>query len=133
MGHVLTSMSFPLNTPEGIIHGKVNRWCYANKDLEEAGYPSMESFSVPIQWERHGRIFDSFEEASDYAESKAYCGGYAVRYKEYPKVQPSKTITELERRINEYRQRVAELNKPHYQGVKSATIKCKTCGAVLPT
>ena len=132
MGHARTYFTFGLNTPEKKIRERVSSWCYANMDLEEAGWPSKESFEAPIRWER-AKVFDSLEEAADYAESHASYGGHAVRYKEYPKSQPSKAITELQRRIEEYRNRIAELNKPHYQGVKSATIKCKKCGAVLPT
>ena len=132
MGHTRDVLTFPLKISEQEINAVVSDWNYNHMDWKEAGYPHRENYSVKTIYERN-RIFDSFDDAVEYVKYKADWGGYAVKYREYPEFKPTKAMQDLQKRIFEYRKRIDALNKPHYKGVKQATIKCKRCGASLPT
>ena len=132
MGHICQILTFKeKNYTKSRIQAECDDWGNCNADFEErgclAGLGSLVNFT--------SRIFETQKQAEDYLESTF--GNYrqiAVRYKvSDPKKMNTKTIQDLKRRIAEYRKRITELNKPHYQGVKSKTVKCKHCEAVLPT
>lgn len=129
MGHCCQILTFSDRESKTNISRQCGTWANRNCDHEEnpSGYEYLDVRFTD-------RIFDSFDEAEDYL--KETFGNYrqiAVRYKKYPKVEPSKVITDLERRISEYRIRCNELNKPHYANVKQSTVKCKACGSSLAT
>lgn len=133
MGHARTILTFEPNDSQQKIQQKCDAWGNANADIEERGY-TMGGLGSPINFTR--QIFENQEQAEKYLDSTF--GNYrqiAVRFKR-PKGRvntQTKKIEDLHRRIGEYQQRIAELNKPHFQGVKSATIKCKNCQSSLAT
>lgn len=131
MGHARHTFTFSLKTSEKAIVETVTDWSYENVDLREIGVPSRREYSIDVWFERN-KVFNSFDEAAEYA-GKAWRDAVAVKYKEYPPFKPTKAMDELTRRISEYDSRIAALDKPHYANVKQTTVKCKCCGAVLPT
>lgn len=131
MGHIVNILTFDISTPKDAIQQECDEWGDYNCDPEERGgcYGGLES---PIRFT--DKTFASFEEARDYLYSTV--GSYlqiAVKYKVYPEVKASKTMSDLTARIAEYNRKVAVLNQPHYKGVKQATVKCKACGSSLAT
>lgn len=134
MGHTKEIFTFPLKTSEKAIIKAVTDWSYSEVDLRELDYPSRKNYSIDVYFKYlGGKIFNSYDAAREYAEGETDRDAVAVKYKEYPPLKPTKAMKDLERRINEYNERIAALEKPHYQNVKQATVKCKCCGAVLPT
>jgi len=130
MGHACEILTFPVSMSREKISKECGRWATCNCDLEERGGCGYDSLDVKFTYE----TFDTYDEAEKYLEGTF--GNYreiAVKYKKYPKVQPSKAITDLERRIEEYSKRCNELNKPHYANVTQKTVKCKICGSSLAT
>ena len=130
MGHACEILTFPEKISTREISKKCGEWATYNCDLQETGGFGYEYLNVNFTT----RIFDSYEEAKKYLDGTF--GNYreiAVRYKEYPKIQPNKTISDLERRIMEYATRITEIDEPHYKGVAQATVKCKSCGSSLST
>lgn len=130
MGHNKIIATFDEKIGEKRIQAEVNDWAYRNIDLEEQGFPNKDEFSYPVRFK--SITLNSYEEAEAYLEKNTDRDAIAVRYKEYPEVK-SKKATDLKRRIDEYNNRINELDRPHYEGVKQATVKCKHCGASLPT
>lgn len=131
MGHAIAMLTFEENTPKSKIQERCDNWGNSNCNIEERGY-ALQGLGYSINFT--SRVFNSYNEAYDYLDTTT--GNYrqtAVKYKVYPKVEPSSTILDLERRIKEYKNRIAELNKPHYANVKQATVKCKKCGSSLAT
>ncbi len=132
MGHACSILTFPASMKMQEIQRRCDDWGNANADLQERGY-SLNGLGYPVHLK--SLVFETRDEAEDYLE-KTF-GNYnqiAVKYKA-PKVKPKtpKNAENLERRIKEYDQRIAKLQEPHFKGVKSKTVKCKHCGAVLPT
>ena len=131
MGHAIAMLTFEENMSKSKIQERCDNWGNSNCNIEERGY-ALQGLGYSINFT--SRIFNSYNEAYDYLDTTT--GNYrqtAVKYKVYPKVEPSSTILDLERRIKEYKNRIAELNKPHYANVKQATVKCKKCGSSLST
>lgn len=133
MGHTCAVLTFDEKKyTKKQIQNQCDDWGNANADLQERNY-SLRGLGYPIKFTEI--IFDSYDEACNYLQGTF--GNYkqtAVRYKQANgKVEESKTLLDLQRRITDYRQRIFNLDQPHYQGVKVKTIKCKTCGTVLPT
>lgn len=130
MGHAIQNLSFDEKDSRKTIQAECDEWGNYNADLQERG-GCLCGLGSPVRFT--DKVFDSYEDAEDYLDRTPSYAQTAVKYKVYPKTTPTKTITELQRRINEYESRVRELNEPHYKGVKSATIKCKKCGSALAT
>lgn len=131
MGHACQILTFKETTSKRTIAAECTEWGDYNCDPYEHGGHCDCGGIEPYYT---NRLFDSYEEAVEYLD-KTF-GNYrqtAVRYKKYPTTKPTKAMEDLKRRISEYEARIAELNKPHYAFVKVKTVKCKCCGAVLPT
>lgn len=130
MGHTCDILHFETDDKKRI-QAECDRWGNREADIEERGY-SLCGLGSNIRFT--DRVFDDIESADEYLYGTF--GNYsqiAVRYKIYKATKSTKAKQDLERRIMEYRKRIAELRRPHYAGVKVKTIKCKKCGAVLPT
>lgn len=122
-------LSFPITKDRKKIQSECDEWGSANRDWLEGG-----SGGLPYAIKFTDKMFEDYDDAYDYLEKNT--GNYkelAVKYKQYPRVTPSKTMADTKRRIDEYANRLVELNKPHYKGVKQATVKCKHCGSSIAT
>lgn len=131
MSHAVAMLTFDENMAKSKIQAECDEWGNYNCDAQERGgcYGGLGS-SINFT----SLVFNSHDEAEEYLEGTI--GRYrqtAVRYKVYPKFEPSNVILNLERRSKEYSERIQELNKPHYANVKQATVKCKNCGSALAT
>ena len=132
MGHACEILTFDVSCSKADIQTECDEWGEYNCDIQERG-GSGQGLGFSIRWT--DKIFDTREEAFEYLEGTF--GDYretAVKYK-IPKKRATRTkaMEDLDRRISEYRQRINLLHEPHYKGVTVKTIKCKDCGAVLPT
>ena len=131
MGHAIAMLTFDEKMEKSKIQAECDEWGNYNCDAQERG-GCRGGLGNSINFTSH--VFDSYDEARAYLNGTT--GRYrqtAVRYKVYPKVEPSNAILDIERRIKDYKNRIAELNKPHYANVKQATVKCKKCGSALAT
>ena len=127
MGHIISMLTFPAEMKRERIQAECDEWGNSNCDLMERGgrYGGLGS---PVQFK--DKLFEDYDSAQEYLAQTT--GSYmetAVKYKEYPRTQPSKAMEDLNRRIKEYNERIQALNIPHYQGAKQATVKCKCCGS----
>ena len=132
MGHTIEMLSFDAAMDRKQIQKKCDIWGDHHADLEERGWCMGQGLGSPVRFT--DLVFDSEEEASEYLIKTT--GNYrqtAVKYKVHPEVKKTKAMEDLERRVGEYRIRIADLNKPHYMGVKQATVKCNSCGSSLAT
>lgn len=133
MGHAIQILTFDVSMDKKKIQEKCDTWGDHNADLEERGWVMGGGLGSAIRF-KDGMIFNDYEEAEKYLYGiKGSYHQTAVKYKEYPKTNPTKAMTDLENRIDEYRKKIAILNQPHYMGVKQATVKCKSCGSSLAT
>jgi len=81
-----------------------------------------------IKW--LSNTFKSYEEAQSYIEriDSGYYDQLAVRYCEYPKLKPSKTLENLHRIALDANKRYNDLSlMPHYKDMKSCFISCRKC------
>ena len=130
MGHACSILTFPEKMSNKEISKKCGEWATYNCDLQERGGYGYDYLDVRFT----NKIFDCYEDAEKYLNDTFGCySEIAVRYKKYPKVQPNKAISDLERRIMEYATRITEIDELHYKGVTQATVKCKKCGSSLST
>jgi len=131
MGHCVEYLDFSVKTDKKKIQAECDRWGDYNCDLEErGGFGRGLGHNIKFT----DRLFDSYDDAIDYL--KTTVGNYrqtAVKYYRYPEVTSTKTLTDLQKKGKEYTERINKLSKPHYQGVKQATVKCKCCGSSLAT
>ena len=130
MGHACEILTFPVSMPTKKISAECGEWATYNCDLQERGGRGYDYLDVRFT----DRVFNSFDDAKEYLDGTF--GNYrqiAVKYKKYPKVEPNKVITDLDRRIDEYNKRCNELNKAHYAKVAQKTVKCKKCGSSIST
>ncbi len=131
MSHAISDMSFSVKVSKKVIQAECDEWGSANCSAQErGGYYGGLGSNIDF---RDSVIFDNYESAAAFLSTTPDYGQVAVKYKVYPKVKPTKTMIDLQRRVDEYIQRLNDLNKPHYANVKSATIKCKHCGSALAT
>lgn len=131
MSHYIEMLSFGINEKRESIQAGCDEWANDNCDPRERG-GRWGGLGSKVQFTE--RTFDCYDDAVEYLYTTT--GNYrqiAVKYKSYPKTKDSKTKQDLERRISEYNERINSLNKPHYMGVKQATVKCKSCGSSLAT
>lgn len=131
MSHAIEYLSFPITESKSDIEAECDAWGDANRDHNEGGVDGLADY---IDW-RDDMVFDDYDSAYSYlsTHSAGNYGEMAVKYKKYPKIEPTKTMLNLERRINEYTERISVLDRPHYKNVQQATVKCKCCGSSLAT
>jgi len=133
MGHACEILTFKENTNKKTIATECTRWGDMNVDPYEHG---GECDCGGISPYYTNRMFDTYEEAEKYLESTF--GNYrqtAVRYKAPVKpYKRSKTAEKLYEKYKKYNAELNELaNKLYYKDSKCKTVRCKHCGATLPT
>ncbi len=134
MGHATTILTFGPEYSLKQIQSECDEWGDHNCDLGERNWRMGGGLSFPIRFTQ--KLFETESDAREYlSETFGNYDEIAVRFKS-PKKKPnynSAKIKSLYDRIKNYEEKKAELRKPHYAGVKSASVKCKKCNAVLPT
>ena len=142
MSHAIQILTFDGKMDKKKIQARCDEWGDRNCSLEERGcydgklgeFTSGRFGGLGSSIKFTDKVFNNYEDAEEYLMTTT--GDYrqiAVKYKEYPKTKPNKTISDLESRIMEYRRKIEVLNQPHYMGVKQATVKCKACGSSIAT
>ena len=133
MGHISDILTFDGGLSKDEIRRACDEWGEYNCDVwEHGGHP----VGLPEHINFTNKVFDNLVDAKDYFREREKTVLYleeAVAYYAYPEREPSRRETDLIRRVAEYCDRVKALEAPHYQGVTQASVKCKKCGAVLPT
>lgn len=131
MSHCQEILTFDAKTDRAVIGQKCGRWADTHCDKQEnpSGYDTLDICFTDY-------VFDNYEDACDYL-SRTF-GDYreiAVKYFDYPQFKVTKAMIVVDEQIEKYRNILAELDKPHYADptLKSITVKCKYCNAVLPT
>lgn len=131
MGHAVEYLSFDAKEDRKKIQKECDEWgSYHCDPYERGGCRGGLGGNISFT----DRVYNSYDEAVDYLEKTI--GNYrqtAVKYYKYPEIKPTKTLAALEEKRKEYCKKISVLNKPHYKGVKQATVKCKKCGSSLAT
>lgn len=129
MSHNIKHIDYPENVNKKIVKAGWDEFVrHADWQEGSSGLPGE------IRWIDH--ICSSREEAEDYIEAhdKGWYDQLAVKYKEYSKLELSKTYEILKERADRLKARYVELNeKIHYKGVKSKFITCRTCESKIST
>ena len=130
MGHACQILTFETDNKK-LIQNRCDEWGDHNCDLEERGWHMGGGLGSSINFTN--RIFDCLEDAEKYLEGTF--GDYRQTAVQYRKSDnKSKALAALkEKRQTEYKKYCELSQKPHYKGVKSKYIKCKTCGSSLAT
>ena len=132
MGHAISVLTFPCSDSIDSIQKACDEWGEYNCDpRERGGFGRGLGHSIRFKSEL---TFDSYHKAYDWLMN--HCGNYenyAVRYYKYPKLEETKKMADIKRRIVEVKARIAALEEPHFKGVKQSTVKCKKCGSSLAT
>ncbi len=132
MGHACEILTFDGKESKAVIQAKCDEWGDYNCDLRErggfgGGLGHRISFTE--------KIFDNYRDAEKYLNGTF--GNYAqtaVRYRTYPGLKKTKAYEKLIIRLIETQRKLNKVKtKPHYQGVKQASVKCRKCGSVLAT
>ncbi len=134
MGHAFEILTFSENTPKSTIIAECNSWASYNVDR----YESDPSDGLPYPVNFTDMVFDSYKDAEAYLNTHSLRDykELAVKFKAPKKnaVKTSKPIMDKRAKITKYQDLYRQLdNKVHYAGVKSKTIKCRNCAAILPT
>ena len=128
MGHIVSILTFPEKTGKKEIAYECDEWARANGSYKEG----CRGLPFPIKFVN--RTYKCYEDAERYLEGTY--GNYseiAVKFERRPEPKKTKTLETLDRRIQDARKALTELDKPHYAGVKQATVKCRNCGSSLAT
>ena len=132
MGHACQILTFKETTNKKTIAAECTEWGDRNVDPWEHG-GNCDCGGISPYYTN--RIFDTYEEAAEYLEGTF--GNYrqtAVKFKKPINAKISKTTINAKEKYNKVAKEFNDLkNKIHYKGIKSKTVKCKHCGAVLPT
>lgn len=129
--HVVSILTFPIEKSKAYINKKCDEWGDHNCDLEERGGVTGIGLGYPLCFS--DMTFDNYDSAYKYLDNEPAYSQKAVKYRVYPKIEKTKKVTDLEDRLNRAKERLAELNKPHYKGVTIKSVKCKCCGSSLAT
>lgn len=131
MGHAVEILVFPDTMSRKEMERRRDAWGDMHVDPEEHGGQCKCSGSH-IKFT--DKIFPDFKSAVEYLDTTfGHYAQTAVRFYDYGTLKENKTMLELKRRIGEVQKRIAQLDAPHYAGVKSTTVKCKSCGSSLAT
>lgn len=125
MGHEILKVTYSEKTSKEVIFNDLN-----NRAIEDGDYHTGIG---GIRWLDNVVCFD-YEEAEEKitALDRGWYDCLAVKYKDYSKIQKSKNLTNLEKRMFELLNKHNNLkSKPHFANVKSAYIGCKNCGSKL--
>ena len=127
MGHNINYLTYEKNVNKK----EVQRYWdeYAAQEDREEGCSGLNS---NIRWIDH--ICDNYEDAEEYIKShdKGWYDQLAVKYREYPKIEPSKTMLNLQDRLNREVEKKKTYAEQHsISTFKAEFIGCPQCGSKL--
>lgn len=127
MGHELKYSSYPENVNKKSVQDHWDN--YARHEGWQAGCSGLEG---PIRWIDH--ICANKEEAEQYIEDHddGWYSQLAVKYREYPRVEPTKTLLNLEERLKAERNKLQTYSDAHAVSTfKAEFVGCPECGSKL--
>lgn len=127
MSHEIKYMTYDVSTPISRIEAEIQHYVSC-KTVEEGGHGLVD----PICW-KGDTIYANYDQA--YAAINAVDRPYmqmAVKYRVYPKSEPSATMKTLEARLETEIQKRTDYAKKHSVSTfKAEYIGCPTCGSKL--
>lgn len=126
MSHEIKYLSYNAEIPKGRIEAEIHHYVSC-RTVEEGGH----GLNDPIQWKDN--VFDNYDAAYEYIESinRPY-DQIAVKYRVYPKIEPSATMLNLQRRLEAERTKRVEYAAQHsIKTFKADYVGCPCCGSKL--
>ena len=126
MSHEIKYLSFDVEISKGRIDAEINHYV-SGRTIEEGGH----GLNDPIRW--IDKTFNNYDEAYEYINKidRTY-DQIAVKYRVYPKIEPSATLTNLQKRLDaEHAKRVEYTAQHSIQTFKADYIGCPCCGSRL--
>ena len=127
MGHNIDHWQKPENFDKKVFEAGINDYVRQHT-LGEGGH----GLDSPIRWIDH--ICDNYEDALEYIRShdRGWYDQLAVKYYDYPKLEPTKTMITLQERLKAEREkRVAYAAAHAVSTFKAEYIGCPECGSKL--
>lgn len=127
MSHEIKYLTYDEKISKGQIEAEINHYV-SGRTIEEGGH----GLNDPIRWHEK-TICDDYDRACDFLKDldRPY-SQLAVRYRVYPKIEPSATLTNLEARLSAERQKRVDYAKKHSVSTfKADYIGCPKCGSKL--
>lgn len=127
MGHNIDHWQKPENVNKKAFEADINDYVRQHT-LGEGGH----GLDSPIRWIDH--ICDNYEDALEYIRShdRGWYDQLAVKYYDYPKLEPTKTMITLQERLKAEREkRVAYAAAHAVSTFKAEYIGCPECGSKL--
>ncbi len=127
MSHNINYWEYPENVNKRTCEAEINE--YVRRHTYEEGGHGLDS---PIRWINH--VCDNRDDAKAYIEShdKGWYDQLAVMFYEYPKLDPTKTMTTLQSRLRaEIDKRNAYAQAHSIASFKAEYVGCPECGSKL--
>ena len=124
MGHETKHFTFDENVDKRKVQDRCD--AYAAREGGSSGLPS------PIRW--IDRVFANYDEADAYIKSHddGWYDQLAVKYREYERIEPTKTLLSLKDRLAKEREKKAEYAAAHSVSTfKAEFVGCPDCGSKL--
>lgn len=125
MGHAVEYYDYDVNTDKRVIDSEMN-----DRAIEDGDYHS--GLNKSIRWIDY--ICEDREKAYEYIEShdKGWYDQLAVKYRVYPKIEPTKALLTLKERLQKEREKRCSYEKAHsISTFKIEYIGCPHCGSKL--
>lgn len=125
MGHAIIHYEFDINTDKRRIESEMNEIA-----REDGDYHS--GLNCSIRWLDH--ICEDRERAYEYINShdKGWYDQLAVKFREYPKYEPTKALLKLKERVSKEHEKRDAYEKAHsVSSFKIEYIGCPKCGSKL--
>jgi hypothetical protein len=127
MGHNIDHWQKPENVNKKAFEADINDYVRQHT-LGEGGH----GLDSPIRWIDH--ICDNYEDALEYIRShdRGWYDQLAVKYYDYPKLEPTKTMITLQERLKAEREKRVSYAAAHAVSTfKAEYIGCPECGSKL--
>ena len=127
MSHEIKYLTFDVTTPKSQIDAEIQHYVRC-RTIEEGGHGLIS----PIRW-RDDTVYESYDIAYEQIQSmdRTY-DQIAVKYREYPRVEPSAAIVALEERLKKVTQDRADYATKHSVSTfKAEFVGCSECGSRL--
>jgi len=125
MGHEIRHLVYGEHTSKVIIEADAN-------DLSRQDGDYHHGLDRPIRWFDH--VCANREDAEEYIEShdNGWYDNLAVKFREYPKLEPSKTMLALKTRLDNEKSKKSAYEKAHsVSSFKAEFVGCPKCGSKL--
>ena len=126
MSRELKWLSYPESKSKSFIEAEIHEYVCTQTYQESRG-----GLVEPIQW--IDRVFDNYDLAYEYINQhdRSYAQ-LAVKYRVYPKIEPSSTLLSLQKRLQSEQQKRKQYAEQHsILTLKCAFVGCPNCGSKL--